>query len=72
MSRFELLELIQRDIEEIKSLFEYENHRLTKIQTRRLAKGIITNLEDHFEEYIELNNKKKKPIKKLKNHLYNN
>jgi hypothetical protein len=59
MSRFELLELIQQDIEEIKSLFSYEKHRLTKIETRRLAKGIIANLEDPFEEYIELNNKTK-------------
>lgn len=69
MSRFDLLELIQQDIQEIKSLFSYEKHRLTKIETRRLAKGIIANLEDHLEEYIEFNNRKKKPIKKLKNHL---
>lgn len=69
MSRFDLLEFIQNDIEEIKSLFAYEKHKLTKIETRRLARGIIANLEDHFEEYIELNNKKKKPTRKLKNHL---
>jgi hypothetical protein len=69
MSRFELLELIQKDIEEIKSLFKYETHRLTKIRMRRLAKGIILNLEDHLEEFIKLNNKQKKPVKKLKNHL---
>lgn len=58
MSRFELLELIQQDIEDIKGLFEYKKHSLTKIEIRKLAKGIIGNLEDHFEEFLKLNNKK--------------
>lgn len=61
MSRFDLLEMLQQDIEDIKGLFEYKKHRLTKIEIRRLAKGIIGNLEDHFEEFIKLNSKKKKP-----------
>lgn len=69
MLRFDLLELLQQDINNIKSLFEYEKHRLTKIEIRRLARGFILNLEDHFTEFIQINNKKKKPIKKLKNHL---
>lgn len=72
MSRFDLLELLQEDIKEIKSLFEYEKHKLTKNRIRNLARGIIGNLEDHLEEYVELNNKKKKPIRKLKNHLCGN
>lgn len=71
MSRFELLELIQKDIEEIKKLFEYEKHKLTKIMIRNLSRGLIKNLEEHLEEYIELENKKKKPTRKLKNHLCN-
>jgi hypothetical protein len=69
MPKFTLLEFIQKDIEEIKNLFEYEKHKLTKIQTSRLARGIILNLEDHLEEFIKLNNRKKKLIRKLKNHL---
>lgn len=60
MSRFDLLEMLQQDIEDIKGLFEYKKHRLTKIEIRKLAKGIIGNLEDHFEEFIKLNSKKKK------------
>ena len=53
MSRFELLELLQQDINDLKGLFEYEKHRLTKIEIRKLAKGIILNLEDHLEASIK-------------------
>lgn len=56
MSKFDLLELLQQDIEDIKGLFEYKKHSLTKIEIRKLAKGIIGNLEDHFEEFLKLNN----------------
>lgn len=69
MSRFKLLDLIQKNIDELKWLFEKGPSRLTKIQICRLARGLIGNLEDRLEEYIEANNKKKKPVKKLKNHL---
>ena len=72
MSRFELLELLQQDIEDLRGLFEYEKYRLTKIEIRKLAKGIILNLEDHFEEFIKLENKQGKPLKKLINHLCKN
>jgi hypothetical protein len=72
MSRFELLELLQQDIEDMKGLFTYEKHRLTKIEIRRLAKGIIGNLEDHLEDLIKLKDKKQKPTKKLNNHLFKN
>lgn len=71
MSRFKLLDLIQKDIEEIKKLFEYEKHRLTKDKIRNLARGIIGNLEDHLEDLIVSDTIKKKPTKKLKNHLCN-
>jgi len=63
MSRFELLELLQQDIEDIKGLFTYEKHRLTKIEIRKLAKGIIGNLEDHLEDLIKLNSKRKVLVK---------
>lgn len=72
MSRFELLELIQQDIEEIKSLMKFDEYGMDKAQMKQVARGIILNLEDHFEDFIKLNNKKKKPTKRLKNHLCNN
>lgn len=72
MSRFELLELIQQDIKDVKGLMKFEDYGMTTEEMKKLARGIILNLEGHFEEYIELNNKKKKPTRKLKNHLCGN
>jgi hypothetical protein len=71
MSHFELLELIQQDIKDIKSLMKFDEYGMNKEEMKKLAKGIILNLEDHFEDFIKLNNKKKKPTRKLKNHLCN-
>jgi hypothetical protein len=59
MSRFDLLELIQKDIDSMKWIFENKKNKLTKVQICNLAKGLVKNLE----ELIELNDKKKKPIK---------
>lgn len=72
MSRFQLLELVQKDIEGLKWLFEKGQSRLTKIQICRMARGLVVNLEDRLANYIELENKKKKPTRKLKNHLCQN
>lgn len=49
MSKIELIELLQQDIKDINGLFEYEKHKFTKVKTRKLAKGIIANLENHLE-----------------------
>lgn len=72
MSRFELLELMQQDIKDIKGLIKFDEYGINQDDMKKLARGIILNLEDHFEEFIKLNNKKKKPIRKLKNHLCRN
>lgn len=72
MSRFELLELIQQDIKDIKSLIKFDEYGMNQEDMKKLARGIIGNLEDHFEDFIKLNNRKKKPTKKLKNHLCKN
>ncbi len=72
MSRFDLLELLQEDIDDIKSLMKFDEYGMDKEQMKKVARGIIGNLEDHFEEFIKLNNKKKKPVKKLTNHLCKN
>lgn len=72
MSRFQLLELIQKDIEGLKWLFGGGKNKLTKIQICRTARRLVVNLEDCLANYIELENKKKKPTRKLKNHLCQN
>ncbi len=71
MPRFDLLGLIQKDIDSMKWIFEDGKNKLTKVQICNLAKGLVKNLEERLEELIELNDKKKKPVKKLKNHLFN-
>lgn len=53
MSKFELLELLQQDIEDLKSVFNYENYGLTKEQAKIQERAILTNLEDHLEELVE-------------------
>lgn len=72
MSRFDLLELLQQDIEDIKGLIKFYEYCMKQEDMKKLAKGIILNLEDHFEEFIKSENKKKKPTRKLKNHLCRN
>jgi hypothetical protein len=53
MSKIELTELIQRDIEDLKSVFNYEEYGLTKNQAQLLAKASFANLEEHLEELIK-------------------
>lgn len=54
MSKFELLELLQQDIKDLNGLFEYEKHNLTKIEMQKQARGILLNLQDHLEEFIQI------------------
>ena len=69
MFKITLLDLLQQDIEDIKSLIKFDEYGMKKVEMKTLARGIIENLEDHLEDLIKLNNNEKKPIKKLKNHL---
>ena len=69
MSRYDLLELLQQDIKDIKSLIKFDEYGMKKEEMKIMAKGIILNLEEHLEDFIKLNNKKKKPVKKIENHL---
>lgn len=52
MSKIELAEEIQQDINDLKEIFKYENYGLTKHQAHLQARAIIANLEDHLEELI--------------------
>lgn len=54
MSKIELLELLQQDIEDIKGLINYEKTGLTKNLAQNQARGIILNLQEHLEEFIQV------------------
>lgn len=53
MSKINLLELLQQDIEDIKGLIDYEKYGLTKESMKNQARAIISNLQDHLEELIQ-------------------
>ena len=55
MSKIELLELLQQDIEDIKGLVDYEKYGLTKDIMKKHARAIILNLQEHLEEFVEEN-----------------
>lgn len=52
MSKIELLELLQQDIEDIKGLIEYDKYGLTKARMKKQARGIILNLQEHLETFV--------------------
>lgn len=53
MSKFDLLEVLQQDMEDLKSIFGSQNNDLNNPLVKNLAGGIISNLEDHIVELIE-------------------
>ena len=53
MSKINNLELLQQDINDLKELIFYNKDGLSKEQSENLAKGIVANLEDHLQEFIE-------------------
>lgn len=53
MSKIELAEVLQQDINELRKILVYSNQGgLTKRQAKIQARAIISNLEDHIEELI--------------------
>lgn len=53
MSKINLLELLQQDIEDIKGLINYEKYGLTREIVKNQARAIILNLQEHLEEFIQ-------------------
>ena len=53
MNKFELLDLLQQDVKDINGLIEYDSYGLTKAEMRKQARGIIINLQEHLEEFIQ-------------------
>lgn len=52
MTKIELAELLQQDLNDLKGVFNYENYGLTIEQAKLQARGIMKNLEEHIEELI--------------------
>ena len=53
MSKIELLNLLQQDVEDIKRLIEYDRYGLTKENMKKQARGIILNLQEHLEQFVQ-------------------
>lgn len=53
MLKLELLELLQQDIEDIKGIIDYEKYGMTKEIMKKHARGILLNLQEHIEEFIQ-------------------
>lgn len=53
MSKIQILDLLQQDIEDIKGLVKYDRYGLTKCEMKKQARGIITNLQEHLEEFVQ-------------------
>lgn len=53
MSKIELAESLQQDINELKGILVYNNYELTKEQATLQARAILSNLEDHLAELFE-------------------
>lgn len=52
MVGFEILEVLQQNIKDLKSLLMDENLPLTGKERKRLERGLVLNLEDHLQELI--------------------
>ncbi|MDD3419349.1 MAG: hypothetical protein PHE78_01975 [Candidatus Gastranaerophilales bacterium] len=54
MSKIKIFELLQQDIKDLKSLLNYENYGITQKELKIQMNAIINNLEDNFQELINL------------------
>lgn len=52
MSKINVLELLQQDIEDIKGIMGYEEYGLSKGLIKKQIRAIVLNLQDHLEELI--------------------
>lgn len=53
MSRINLADLLQQDIEDLKGLVDYKELGLTEKEMKNQARGIILNLQEHLEEFMK-------------------
>lgn len=54
MSKINLTDLLQQDIEDLKALINFKRLGLTDKEMKKQARGIILNLQDHLEEFTSL------------------
>lgn len=57
MSKIQILDLLQQDIKDINGLVNYDKYGLTKAEMRKQARGIIINLQEHLEEFVQITEK---------------
>mgnify|MGYP001229765987 CR=1 FL=1 len=53
MSKIELLDLLQQDIEDLKGIVNYQEYGLTENLMKKQARAIILNLQEHLEMFVE-------------------
>lgn len=53
MKNFQLIQNLQEDIGELKSIANYKHHGLNQEQSMLHVQGITKNLEDHLEDLIK-------------------
>lgn len=53
MTKLELAELLQLDINDLEGVFKYEEYGLTKDEVKLQANAVLINLKDHIEELIK-------------------
>ena len=53
MSKIEILELLQQDINDLNGIINYDEYVITKEAMKKHARGILLNLEEHLEQFIQ-------------------
>lgn len=53
MSKINLFDLLQQDIKDLNGLVNYKEYGLNEKVMKRQARGIILNLQEHLEEFIQ-------------------
>lgn len=53
MSKINILDLLQQDIEDVKGLIEYDKYGMCQKDMKKQARGILLNLQEHLEDFIQ-------------------
>ena len=53
MPTFEILELLQQDINDLSKIINYDKYGLTKKAMKKHVNRILLNLEEHLEQFIQ-------------------
>lgn len=53
MPKISLFDLLQQDIRDLNGLVKYKEYGLNENAMKKQARGIILNLQEHLEEFIQ-------------------